>query len=69
MEMLNKLTSWTDTTYGKAVVGASVLVLGLTHFGWASNVMDMGVGPVSVGMVAGSVGVLVGATCLANMLL
>ena len=66
MEMLNKICSWTGSETGTMVVGASVLVLGLSHFGWASNMMSMGVAGVTIGTVAGVVGVTVGACTLLN---
>ena len=58
------LTSWTTTTWGKTVVGVSILGLGLGHFGRGSDWMSKSVMGVSVGTVAGAVGVLVGATML-----
>ena len=66
MEILNSICSWTGTETGTMVVGASVLVLGLSHFGWASGMMSMGVAGVTVGTVAGVVGVTVGACTLLN---
>ena len=66
MTGLKDLTAWTDSKMGKVVVGASVLDLGLTHFGWASGVAGMGVGGITIGTVAGTVGVLVGASMLYN---
>ena len=50
----------------RIVVGASVLLLGLGHFGKDSGLMNMSVGPVSIGMVAGTVGVVVGSCILLN---
>ena len=66
MTWINNLCSWTDSSNGQIVVGASVLILGLTHFGWASGFASMGVGGITVGTVAGAVGVLVGASMLYN---
>jgi len=64
--MFNKICNWTGTDNGQIVVGASMLILGLAHFGKASGVMDLGLGPISVGMIAGTVGVVVGACVLSN---
>ena len=69
MEILNKVCSWTGSKTGTVVVGTSVLVLGLSHFGWASGVMDMGVAGITVGTVAGVVGVTVGACTLLNVVM
>ena len=66
MTGMKDLTAWTDTKGGKVVVATSILVLGLTHFGWASGVAGMGVGGITVGTVAGAVGVFVGAAMLYN---
>jgi len=60
------LMNWTNSNTGKIVVGVSILVLGLTHFGWASGVADMGVRGITVGTVAGAIGVFVGASMLYN---
>ena len=69
MEILNNVCSWTGSETGTMVVGVSVLVLGLSHFGWASGVMDMGVAGVTVGTIAGVVGVTVGACTLLNVVM
>ena len=58
------LTSWTTTTWGKTVVGVSILGLGLGHFKQGSDWMSRSIMGVSVGTVAGAVGVLVGSTML-----
>ena len=65
-DMLNSVCNWTTTSNGQMIVGASVLVLGLTHFGWASGVANWGMGGITVGMVAGTVGVVVGSCVLLN---
>jgi len=67
-DIMNTLCGWTGTDGGQIVVGASVLVLGLTHFGWASGFADWSVGGISVGTVAGTVGVIVGGCTLWNAL-
>ena len=69
IKMFREVCNWTGTENGQLVVGASVLILGLTHFGKATGIMDMGFGPLTVGMVAGTVGVVVGACVLANRLM
>ena len=66
MSMLKNVCSWTDTSNGQIVVGASVLILGLTHFGWASGFSSMGMGGITVGTIAGTVGVVVGVCILTN---
>ena len=54
------------TTFGQVVVGGSILLLGLGHFGKGREVMDMSIPVVgiSLGTVAGAVSVLVGITML-----
>ena len=69
MDMLNTVCGWTGSETGQIVVGASVLVLGLTHFGYGMGVGDWGIGGISVGTVAGTVGVVVGACTLINALM
>lgn len=64
--MIKEVCKKTQTPTGQIVVGASVLLLGLGHFGKDSGLMNMSVGPVSIGKVAGSVGVVVGACILMN---
>ena len=61
------LTSWTTTTWGKTVVGVSILGLGAAHFGKGSDLMSKSVMGISVGTVAGAVGVLIGLTTLLGM--
>ncbi len=64
--MMKDICSWTDGPNGQIVVGASVLILGLTHFGYGMGLGDIGIGGISVGMIAGTVGVVVGVCILAN---
>jgi hypothetical protein len=66
MQSIKVMCKRTETPTGKIVVGASVLLLGLGHFGKDSGLMNMSVGPLSVGMVAGTVGVIVGSCILLN---
>jgi hypothetical protein len=66
MSMLRDVCNWTSSENGQVVVGASVLVLGLTHFGYGMGIGDMGIGPLRIGTIAGAVGVVVGACVLAN---
>ncbi len=66
MSMMKDMCSWTEGPTGQIVVGASVLILGLTHFGFGMGMGDMGFGGISVGMIAGTVGVVVGVCILAN---
>ena len=64
--MVKDVCKKSETPTGQIVVGASVLLLGLGHFGKDSGLMNMRVGPISVGFVAGAVGVGVGACILIN---
>ena len=66
MQMIKDVCKRTETPTGQIVVGASVLLLGLGHFGKDSGLMNMSVGPVSIGMVAGTVVVVVGTCILLN---
>ena len=66
MQEIKDICKRTETPTGRIVVGASVLLLGLGHFGKDSGLMNMSVGPVSIGMVAGTVGVVVGSCILLN---
>ena len=63
MEMLNKLCSWTDDY--PVVVGASVLILGLSYFGYGMGLEGMLGG--WVGTVVGTVGVVTGGCVLLNV--
>jgi len=60
------LTNWTRTRWGQGIVGASILVLGLGHFGKTPGFMSMKIPMIgwTLGTVAGGVGVLIGATML-----
>ncbi len=64
MTDMGMLTSWTTTTWGKVVVGVSILGLGLGHFGMVSAMMEKSIMGISLSTVAGGVGVLIGATIL-----
>ena len=66
MTDMKMLTNWTHETWGKVVVGVSILGLGLGHFGKGFELagMDRSVMGVSLGTIAGGVGVLIGATML-----
>tara|TARA_B100000029_G_scaffold314818_1_gene307235 strand:- start:1044 stop:1253 length:210 start_codon:yes stop_codon:yes gene_type:complete len=63
MEMLNKMCKWTDDY--PVVVGASVLILGLSHFGYGMGLEGMLGG--WVGTVVGTVGVVTGGCVLLNV--
>ena len=65
MEQLRKLCKWTDDY--PVVVGASVLILGLSHFGIGMGLEDMLGG--WVGTVVGTVGVVTGVCVLANVMM
>jgi hypothetical protein len=64
---MGMLTDWTNTTWGQVVVGVSILGLGAAHFGKGSDLMSKSVMGISVGTVAGAVGVLIGLTTLLGM--
>jgi len=66
MQMIKDICKRTETPFGQVVVGTSVLLLGLGHFGKDSGLMNMSAFGVSVGMVAGTVGVVVGSCILLN---
>jgi hypothetical protein len=63
-DMIRDVCKRTETPTGQIVVGASVLILGLTHFGYGMGVENMLGG--WVGKIAGGVGVLVGSCILVN---
>ena len=66
MQMIKDVCKRTETPTGQIVVGASVLLLGLGQFGKDSGLMICPLALVSVGMVAGGVGVIVGSCILIN---
>ena len=66
LDMIKDVCKRTETPNGQIVVGASVLILGLTHFGKGMGVGDMFGG--WVGTVVGGVGVVVGSCVLLNAL-
>tara|TARA_R110002020_G_scaffold394582_1_gene604588 strand:- start:301 stop:510 length:210 start_codon:yes stop_codon:yes gene_type:complete len=66
MQMIKDVCKRTETPTGQIVVGASVLLLGLAHFGKDSGILNFSVGPISVGTVAGLTGVVVGSCILLN---
>ena len=53
----------------KMLVGVGVLVLGATHFGYGMGISDMGFGMVTIGNVAGLVGVVVGGCMVLNQVM
>ncbi len=65
MSMIKDMCSWTDGPNGQIVVGASVLILGLTHFGYGMGLEGMLGG--WVGTAVGTVGVVVGSCVLLNL--
>ncbi len=67
MKMIKDICKRTETPTGKIVVGASVLILGLTHFGYGMGMGDMLGG--WVGTLVGTVGVLVGSCVLLNIVM
>ena len=64
--MVKDVCKKTETPMGQVVVGSAVLLLGLGHFGKDSGLMNYSFGPISVGTVAGVVGVGFGACILIN---
>jgi len=68
MDFIKDVCKRTETPMGKIVVGTSVLLLGLGQFGKASAITDMSIPVVgiSVGTVAGAIGVVVGSCVLIN---
>ncbi len=63
--MIKDICKQTETPTGKIVVGASVLILGLSHFGMGMGLEDMLGG--WVGTAVGTVGVVVGSCVLLNL--
>ena len=62
--MITDICKRTESPTGQIVVGASVLILGLTHFGYGMGMSDMLGG--WVGTAVGAVGVVVGSCVLLN---
>jgi hypothetical protein len=67
MKMIKDICKQTETPTGKIVVGASVLILGLSHFGMGMGLETMLGG--WVGTIVGTVGVVVGSCVLLNLLM
>ena len=67
MKMIKDICKRTETPNGQILVGASVLILGLTHFGYGMGMGDMLGG--WVGTVVGTVGVVTGVCVLANVMM
>ena len=67
MNTIKDICKRTETQKGRLLVGASVLILGLTHFGKSMGLENMLGG--WVGTVAGSVGVVVGVCVLMNVVM
>ena len=67
MKMIKDICKRTETPTGQIVVGASVLILGLTHFGYGMGMSDMLGG--WVGTTVGTVGVIVGTCVLVNVIM
>jgi hypothetical protein len=65
--MIKDICKQTETPTGKIVVGASVLILGLSHFGMGMGLETMLGG--WVGTIVGTVGVVVGSCVLLNLLM
>jgi hypothetical protein len=65
MKMIKDICKQTETPTGKIVVGASVLILGLSHFGMGMGLETMLGG--WVGTIVGTVGVVVGSCVLLNL--
>ena len=62
--MITDICKRTESPNGQIVVGASVLILGLTHFGYS-----MGLESMLGGWVGTAVGVLVGSCVLLNVIM
>ena len=67
METLNKICAWPNER--PKLVGGAVVLLGLTHFGYGMGISDMGFGMVTIGNVAGLVGVVVGGCMVLNQVM
>jgi hypothetical protein len=66
-DMITDICKRTESPTGQIVVGASVLILGLTHFGYGMGLESMLGG--WVGTAVGAVGVLVGSCVLLNVIM
>ncbi len=67
MKMIKDICKRTETPNGQILVGASVLILGLTHFGYGMGMGDMLGG--WVGTAVGTIGVVVGTCVLLNVVM
>ncbi len=67
MKMIKDICKQTETPNGQILVGASVLILGLTHFGYGMGMGDMLGG--WVGTAVGTIGVVVGTCVLLNVVM
>lgn len=67
MNMIKDICARTETPTGKIVVGASVLILGLSHFGMGMGLETMFGG--WVGTIIGTVGVVVGSCIILNLVM
>ena len=62
--MIGQLCGWTNETWGKGLIAATLVVVGGTHFGWLSGVADRSMPVVgNVGNLMGIVAV-VGGVCM-----
>ena len=67
MNMIKDICKRTESPNGQILVGASVLILGLTHFGYGMGMGDMLGG--WVGTAVGTIGVIVGTCVLLNVVM
>ena len=67
MNMIKDICKRTESPNGQILVGASVLILGLTHFGYGMGMSNMLGG--WVGTAVGTIGVIVGTCVLLNVVM
>jgi len=67
MNMIKDICKRTESPNGQILVGASVLILGLTHFGYGMGMGNMLGG--WVGTAVGTIGVIVGTCVLLNVVM